>query len=151
MTPTIETSVAPATKVLVGSFATTEPQTVRRTFGLVNWRSDQVAADESPMGAFGMCVVSEDAFAAGVASLPGPFTDANSDLWFVHQYLFSAVEFTSAAGFESAAGRQYPISSKAMRKFTVEERVVLVIENGHPTFAAFQYLMIRLLTLVAGR
>ena len=150
LTPTIETTIAPATKLLVGSLTTAGPVTVRRTFGLVNWRSDQVAADESPMGAFGMCVVSEDAFAAGAASIPGPFSDASSELWLVHQFLFAPVEFTSAAGFESAAGRQYVINSKAMRKFTEEERLVFMIENGHPTQAALQYFMLRVLTSPAN-
>ena len=133
MTPVIETSVAPATKVFIGSFTGVTPNTVRRTFGLINWRSDQAAADEFPMGAFGMCIVSESAAAVGAAALPGLFTEASSDLWFVHQFLFAPVEFVSAAGFESAAGRQYAINSKAMRKFSEEEVVVLMIENGHPT------------------
>ncbi len=48
------------------------------------WKLDQITASEFVVGAFGMLVVSEDAFAAGAASIPGPFTDAGSDLWMVH-------------------------------------------------------------------
>ena len=77
--------MAAATKVLLGVFVLSVPTlTIRRTLGLVNWRSDQNSGDEEPLGAFGMCVVSNEAIAAGVASVPGPYTDADADLWFVH-------------------------------------------------------------------
>jgi hypothetical protein len=96
------------------------------------------------MGAFGMCVVSDNAFAAGAASIPGPFTDTDSELWFVHQYLFSPTTI-SGAGTLRDAMFQYEIDSKAMRKFTQEERIVLMVENGHATHGALFLLMLRLL------
>ncbi len=142
---TAETAVAGGAKVLVGSFFTDGPTTVRRTRGLISWVSDQVAAIELPMGAFGLCVVSDDAFAAGAASLPGPFTDAGSELWFVHQYVY-ARNIASTAGIE-AWPNQYVIDSSAMRKFTEEERIVVMWESGAAVGSgAFTLFMLRLLT-----
>ena len=42
------------------------------------------AADEGFRWSFGMCNVSENAFNAGVASVPAPFTDIAWDGWMVH-------------------------------------------------------------------
>ena len=152
VTPSTEMTVPAATKLLFGSFTTGQPSTVRRTFGILNWRSDQTVNDERPMGAFGMCVVSNEAFAAGVASMPGPFTDADSDLWFVHQFMFAAFEQAGTVdGFETAAGQQYIINSKAMRKVTDDERVVMVMENGHASQGAVSYVAVRLLASPAAR
>ena len=139
------------TKTLLGSFTTGAPTTIRRTFGLVNWRSDQQAASEEPVGAFGMCIVSEDAFAAGAAAIPGPFTDASSDLWFVHQFLYSAFQFLDATGVTNPTGSQYKIDSKAMRKLTEEERLVVMVENGHGTQGALFWHAIRVLSSAASR
>ncbi len=144
-----EVVVAAGTKVLVGSFFTDEPTTIRRTRGLISWRSDQNAADELPMGAFGMVVVSDIAFAAGAASIPGPFTDADSDLWFVHQYVFAPMSISGAGPLRDAVVRPYEIDSKAMRKFTEEERVVLMWENGHATHGALSLTMLRVLASVS--
>ena len=150
--PATEQTLTFATKFLIGSFTVTSPETVRRTFGILNWWSDQTVNDERPMGAFGMCVVSNEAFAAGVASMPGPFTDADSDLWFVHQFMFAAFEQSGTVdGFESAAGQSYAINSKAMRKVTDDERVVMILENGHASQGAVAYVAVRLLGSPAAR
>ena len=134
------TNIAAATKVIVASFVVTGPsETVKRVRGLIHWKSDQLTASEYTIGAFGMLVVSEDAFAAGAASIPGPFTDASSDLWMVHQYVVSDMIFGSAVGFDSAGGRSYEIDSKAMRKVTEEERLVVMFENGSADAAQFGF------------
>ena len=138
-------------KTLIGSFFTIAPSTIRRTFGLVSWRSDQQAVSEEPVGAFGMCVVSDDAFAAGAAAIPGPFTDADSDLWFVHQFMYSSFQFLDATGVTNPTGSQYKIDSKAMRKFTEAERVVIMVENGHGTQGALAWSAIRVLSSLASR
>ena len=150
---TTEVTIPFATKVLIGSFISEggSPLTVRRTFGILNWRSDQTVLDERPMGAFGMCIVSEDAFAVGASALPGPFTDAESDLWFVHQFLFAAFEQAGTVdGFESAAGQSYAINSKAMRKLTTDERIVMVMENGHSSQGAVSYVAVRVLSSLSS-
>ena len=140
------TNIAATTKILVASFQVVgSSHTVKRTRGLIHWKSDQLTASEYTIGAFGMCVVSEDAFAAGVASIPGPFSDASSDLWMVHQYVVSDMIFGTAVGFDSMGGRSYEIDSKAMRKVSEEERLVVVFENGAADAAQFGF-AIRLLT-----
>ncbi len=95
------------------------------------------------MGAYGICIVSQDAFAAGVASMPGPFSDASSDLWMVHQFMFAPVR-VGTGGFQEVA-IQYTIDSQAMRKVTEEERVVSIVENGHATHGALFLIELRLL------
>ena len=142
---TADVTVAAATKVLLGSFFTTRPLTVRRTRGSVAWKTDQLAVTEQPVGAFGMCIVSDNAFAAGAASIPGPFTESDSDLWFVHQYLYSSMFVASSIGIATRPETQYAIDSSAMRKWTEEERIVLMVENGHATNGALFWLGIRLL------
>ena len=146
LTPAAGQGVTTLTKVLLGSFVATEQVTVRRTHGLVEWRSDQKAADESPFGAYGLCIVSNNAFAAGIASIPGPYTDADSDLWFVHQFLRTTLLFGSNIGFDGQAGASYTINSKAMRKLTDEETIAVVVENGSTTAGATMFHALRILS-----
>ena len=90
------------------------PFTVVRTRLMVKLCSDQVAASENPFGAFGIIVTTEQATAAGAASIPNPSTDGDAD-WFVHQPLFAPFTFLSSAGvFDN--DRLHVIDSKAMRK-----------------------------------
>ena len=104
------------------------------------------------MGAFGVCVVNDDAFAAGVASIPGPFTDAASDLWFVHQFLYVRTEFHSAIGIQEIGHElTWEIDSKAMRKVAPEQTIAFVIENGHASFGAIGLANLRILTTLASR
>jgi hypothetical protein len=144
--------VPAATKVLLGGFATGIANTVRRVHGIVTWETDQGAADETTIGAFGMCIVSDDAQAAGAGSIPGPFTDDDSDLWFVHQYLWQRLRFVTAAGFAQIGHEVvWTIDSKAMRKFTQDEQIVIMVENGDAAAGAVCQFSIRLLTQLSGR
>ncbi len=119
---------------------------MRRTRGLIHWASDQAAADEAPIGAFGMCVVTADALAAGAASVPGPLSDDESDVWFVHQYMFQDYELVSASGSLNM-GVQYMIDSKAMRKVNASQAIALVVEAG-ATFGAVFHFGIRIASTI---
>ncbi len=144
------TTVAVSTKVLMGTFTVTgSPETVRRVRGLVHWQSDQSAASETPFGAIGMCVVTQDAAAAGAASIPGPFTDAASSVWLYHQFLLNKFTLGSAIGFDANAGTQYEIDSKGMRRVSDEQEVAIMVENGNSTQAAQVIAMIRMLATVS--
>ena len=132
---TSEVTIGATAKVLLGSFTADLPTTVRRTRGLVSFRTDQTAGSELPFGAFGMCVVSDDAFAAGAASIPGPFTDAFSDLWFVHEFFIAPTRYATVAGQDNSA-MIVSIDSKAMRKVGEDETVAVMIENGSAVGAA---------------
>ncbi len=67
------------------------PFTIVRTLYQIYIRSDQVAAREIYAGAFAEAVVSEEAVTAGVAAMPTPVTEADSDLFFVYQTFIGGV------------------------------------------------------------
>ncbi len=90
-------------------------------------RSDQATADEDQRVAWGACVVSDQASAAGVTAVPTPITDDGSDLWFAHLYMFSGFEFISGVG-ALLRGTQYSLDSKAMRKVDVGQDLLTVVE-----------------------
>ena len=114
---------------LTGVELARRPFTIVRTHLLAYLETDQLAASEFQVGALGMAVVSDQAAAAGVGSIPTPVTDDDSDLWFVHKWLMNSFAFGSAIGFQSQAGKVYEIDSKAMRKVNDGEDVVLVGEG----------------------
>ncbi len=125
-------TIPAGSKVLVGSFVLNNPGigvTIRRTRGRFAVQSDQSAAVESVIGAWGMVVVSDLALAAGVASIPGPFTDAADDGWFLWEpFSIIGEKVTGAVG-------RNPIDfdSKAMRKVQEGFGTAIVVENGHAT------------------
>jgi len=84
-------------------------------------------ADLSFGGAFGMCVVSADALAAGTAAIPRPFDDADWGGWFVWQAYNGRIEFLS--GGQLMMGVRFQIDSKAMRKFKPNDVLVSMCES----------------------
>ena len=87
-----------------------------------------VAADVIMVGAFGLGVVMDRAFAAGVASVPGPFTDASWEGWFVWRSFSNVYEFHTAASALLLSVSQ-EVDSKGMRKVSADETIVLVAES----------------------
>jgi len=88
-------------------------------------RSDQAAASELQAAALGMAVVSDEASTAGVASMPTPVSEADSDLWFLWQYIHGDEDHRN--GFSKSETR-ITIDSRAMRKVERGEDVVVVGE-----------------------
>jgi len=84
--------------------------------------------DIDRLGALGFVVVNDLAVAAGVASMPGPVTDASDDGWFVWQPFMSRK--TGATTFESVEER---FDSKAMRRIEEGFTVAVIAENSNPT------------------
>ncbi len=127
------TTVPGASAILIGSLNAAalllRPFTVVRTHILVSWSSDQVAASEISNGAFGTIVVSEQALAAGVASIPDPIGEADAP-FFTWQAFSQQFLFADATGFESAGWSQYEIDSKAMRKVGNNEDIAFVATNA---------------------
>jgi len=103
------------------------PFTVVRMRFAVLAKSDQTAAVERAAGAIGLAVVSDQATAIGVSAIPTPITDAGSQLWFMHQMLFSNLDAGDGTSL-------YTIDSKAMRKVEVGEDIVAVAESGAGVF-----------------
>ncbi len=92
--------------------------------------SDQTGGQETQTGAMGMVVVSDLAIAAGVASIPGPVTDASDDGWYVWQALGGQLDILVGAGPRQAV---YEFDSKAMRRIEEGFGVAIVVENAHAT------------------
>ena len=95
--------------------------------------SDQTAAQERWSFAFGMCVVSDQASAAGITAIPTPDIDAVSDLWFVYERMIAEFLFSDSTGEQEGAGLRKEVDSRAMRKVEEGEDVVVVVENGATT------------------
>ena len=146
-------NVPAASKVLLGSFTATNPgidETILRTVGLMAVRSDQSAAAEEQLGAFGMYVVSDRAIAIGLSAIPGPVTNIDDDGWFMYQPVAQAFLFLTAAGFESDNARHYPFDSKAKRVVPSGMGIAVMVENSHATHAFDIAFTIRILSQVRG-
>ncbi len=76
-------------------------------------------------GAFGGMVISDQAIAAGGASLPDPIGNANDDGWFV--WLPWAIRVSTQA---AAVGAVFQFDSKAMRRIEEGYGVVFMIGNA---------------------
>ena len=130
-----KTDVAAGASVIFSSIDTRTggapqpPWTITRVRGLITIVSDQVAATEQPHGAMGMAVVNGEAFDAGVASIPTPFTESFDDRWFYHTYFSAPFALIGAAAMARHVF-QKEIDGKAMRKVDIGDVVVVVIENG---------------------
>ncbi len=122
----IHQSFAPATAGLL-------KPTIVRTRGVVSFKSTQAAADAEVIGAYGMAIVSDQAFAAGAASIPGPFTDADWDGWFLWGGIALSLQFVDATGVY-VEDRLLEVDSKAMRKVSDNETVVFMVESQAVAF-----------------
>ena len=85
-------------------------------------------------GALGIGIATLAAVTAGIASVPTPLTEEDSENWLWHQYfgVHTAVVDTP----EAASSITFEIDSKAMRKFPTEMAIyaaIEVIEQGAAT------------------
>ena len=126
-------SVASGASVIIGSFAPDDAgmlhPTIVRVRGEVSIRPNSFGADVAISGAFGMAIVSDDAFAAGTASIPRPFDDAEWGGWFVWQSFSNHVESIDQTGVVFPGSISYQVDSKAMRKVGENETMVLMCES----------------------
>ncbi len=104
------------------------PFTVVRTRLIMQYASDQAAASESPGGALGFIVASDEAIATGAGALPDPVDDANAP-WFVWDPGQCNFLFGDGTGFLEPDGRMNVIDSKAMRKVGANEDVAIIFEE----------------------
>jgi len=113
--------------------------TLVRTRGALNmYLTVATAAGDGFSGASGLCIVTVDAFNAGVASLPDPIADAGSDIWFWHEFFDIHTLTTTLADGVNAVGAhvRIAIDSKAMRKMDgtmVIAGVTQFVERGTAT------------------
>ena len=108
-------------------------QTVMRTRGNLLVTAIPDAAADSDVLALGICVVREEAAAAGGTVLPGPIADQGADFWLWHRYI-GLGDGVSTSGDASSIGNnvRVDIDSKAMRKVQAGSRIILMGEmlNG---------------------
>ena len=127
-------NISPASKATLVLFPSTiidpiSPATIVRSRIELAVASDQVAATEVQVGAFGVGFVNAVAGTLGVAGIPGPATDCDWGGWFVHQFFNQEFVFGTAVGLHPDFATRYSIDSKAMRKFHEAEVLVMMIEN----------------------
>ena len=105
------------------------PFTILRTRALLRVESDQLSASEASRGAMGMIVVSDQAVAAGTASIPKPTTQADAK-FFVWEPWINSFLLASAVGFTENGGERIVVDSKAMRKVAINEDVAIQCSNS---------------------
>ncbi len=131
--------VYPLPLVLTQSFdaaanGLTKP-TIVRTRGTISIAPQSGSADLDIVGAWGAAIVSDQAFAAGQASIPGPFDEAGWDGWYAWGSFSYQVEFFDSTGVQAPWDRMWEIDSKAMRKITDNETIVFMVESNVGAFS----------------
>jgi len=140
------TAVAASTSSLLQIFTPiVGGETVIRIRGLLSVKTDQIAAAENQVGAYGICVVSEPAATVGITAVPTPMADNAWDGWMYHQYFAQAFQFSSAVGWRANLAEQVQIDCKAMRKVSENDRLVFVVENA-AAFGIQLFDMVRILS-----
>ena len=94
------------------------------------WLTAGDAANAGFEGAIGLGLVSDEAFAAGAASVPGPISEVDWDGWMFHQFFNVKTQgaFNVASGLNMAYQR-ISIDCKAMRKITDGYTLCGVVEH----------------------
>ncbi len=128
LTVTLPLGSAVLVSSLSASALALRPFTVVRTRGVIFVSSDQSANTENQALNYGHIVVSDQARSAGIASVPTPVAEDNSD-WYVFETLMAAIRVATAASVFSI-GESRVIDSKAMRKVDVGQDIVSVVESN---------------------
>ena len=101
----------------------------------------------------GICIQTDQAIAAGAASVPGPITDLDWDGWLWHGIFFVQSATATFSDGVNAAGVSvhYVIDSKAMRKWDLgAEQVIGVTEVGEFGVATMEHHAISRMLLKSG-
>jgi len=130
-------AVANGSNNILGSFdpagAGFEKPTITRIRGQVSVGPQAGGADLDIVGAWGMAIVSDQAFAAGQASIPGPFDEASWDGWFAHGFFSMKLDVTTDVG-RLLIDRVQEIDSKGQRKVSDGETIVIMCESNLGAF-----------------
>jgi len=147
-----ETTIAASSKVLIGGFTlsnTNIDETILRTRGRA-MASPVTTTSNGIFGAWGMCVVTDLAVAAGAASIPGPITDREDDLWYVWQPIVHRVTGITAVGTDFNAAQFMDFDSKAMRRVQEGQQIVIMVENASASTTFRFSLVFRMLSMLTG-
>ena len=137
-------AVANAGATLISSVAFEDPGTIVRARGLISVKVENPALDNDIAGAFGIGLVTAEAFGIGITAVPEPFSDADWGGWMVWQpFGFHWEHFDSTgAGKESW---EFEINSKAMRKVEPNTNMVFVAESQSGAFRLAEYVRLLLM------
>ncbi len=138
-----EASVNLATgTVSLGSvgLAFSAPATIFRTRGYLFGQLDAGAVDDRALVAFGIALVSNTAFVAGVASLPSPANEAGYPWYWKGQLAVSSLAEGAIA--DSYLADRIVIDTKAMRKAKPDEIAVIIAEiaTGNDAGGTFDWM-----------
>jgi len=125
--------------VLHQSNGTLAGTTIVRTRGGFSVIPASRDVDLEVIGAIGMGIVSAQAFIAGAASIPGPFSDADWSGWLYwspFQYLFESTTDIGRLILGTTGAGAEVIDSKAMRKVQANEVLVVMVESQAGAFLA---------------
>jgi len=115
------------TKAVLGNaLVVSQALTLMRLRGQVMVQLDPTAVDERLIIAVGIIKVSDEAFAAGAGSVPGPHSQGDAE-WIWHSYL-TVTSLAEGAIATNALFDRVVIDSKAMRKCKASETIILVAE-----------------------
>ena len=124
----VTTLTASGSSILGSGLITTEAATIIRIRGFFSGTLQTAGAiGEGFFGAVGIAKVQTQAFQAGIASLPTPISEADSDAWMWHSF-FDIRSGVIGASDGSGVVRM-EVDSKSMRKFEgVEETMFAAVE-----------------------
>ena len=114
------TAISSTTAVLIGAGAvsTGDGQTVVRLRGeLLLTLITATGSLDGFRGAFGIGIVQNPAFTAGIGSVPTPVTEAADENWLYHRFFTIVANISTEADFGLSAAMRLEVDSKAMRKF----------------------------------
>ena len=111
--------------------------TILRTRGEILITGTPDAASDVDMVGLGIVVVSATAFGVGGASLPGPLADSNADFWLWHKFVpLDALTLTAGDPQSITTNVRIEVDSKAMRRISTDQTVVLMAELANGNFAS---------------
>jgi len=134
--PGLSTSISTDSTVLAGGLAFTIPATILRWRGSVMaWldASDKQVGDAGDL-AFGLAIISSDAFAAGAGSVPDPISEPEYP-WIWLGTMDIRVELTAATEAWGISAQRVDVDSKAMRKVKPGETACMIIQAAGVTGA----------------
>ncbi len=129
-------NVASGGASIISSASFDAPATIVRTRGNVAVIPQSFAADLNVFGAIGVGIVSDEAFNAGVASIPEPFADADWSGWYLWRSFSYTLELGDATSIMTV-NWNFEVDSRAMRKVGSNETLVVVAESQGGAFSLF--------------
>ncbi len=121
--------IALAANSILSSLVSGSSQTLFRTRGQLQFQLDPGGAVEQVVIAVGIIVIKTAAVVAGVAAVPGPFTEGSAD-WLWHNFVNLSSGEVASPGDTSYPGlvADVMVDSKAMRRLKEDESVALIAE-----------------------